>query len=41
LRPLRKLDPSFAKRLELFMKSVHVDILGPDGKLRHRTQRRL
>jgi tetratricopeptide (TPR) repeat protein len=41
LRTLRKLDPSFAKRLELFMKSVHVDILGPDGKLRHRTQRRL
>ncbi|MCO5352062.1 MAG: tetratricopeptide repeat protein [Bryobacteraceae bacterium] len=41
LRALRKLDPAFAKRLEIFMKSVHVDVLGEDGKIRHRTQRRL
>lgn len=41
LRVLRKLDEGFARRLELFMKSVHVDVLGTDGKLRHRTPRRL
>lgn len=41
LRVLRKLDEAFARRLELFMKSVHVDVLGTDGKLRHRTPRKL
>lgn len=41
LRILRKLNESYAKRLEVFMKSVHVDVLGPDGKIRHRTQRSL
>jgi tetratricopeptide (TPR) repeat protein len=39
LRILRKLSETFASRLELFMKSVHVDVLGPDGKIRHRTRR--
>lgn len=41
LRILRKLDEGFARRLELFMKSVHVDVLGADGKLRHRNSRKL
>lgn len=41
LRALRKLDQALAKRLELYLRSVHVDILGTDGRLRHRTPRRL
>jgi len=39
LKILRKLSEPYAQRLELFMKSVHVDVLGSDGKIRHRTRR--
>jgi tetratricopeptide (TPR) repeat protein len=41
LRILRKLDEGFARRLEVFMKSVHVDVMEPGGRLRHRTPRTL
>lgn len=41
LRALRKLNEPLAKRLEVIMKSVHVDVLDEHGKLRHESRRML